>query len=290
MYSPDSLYVRWVKVVLQKGPGAYREGSMPTTLSDVRGGPDSAEAGITERTDDGEADSLAHGEIVDGELAARGKNLKMTPAKVLRLVAGALPALLVATIIPLTLFYSVSAAAGMKAGIVASLAWAYLMLGRQILTTKRMSGLLVITAFTLTVRCVTWVIHQSTFTYFAVPVLETIGMGALFVVTLAMGRPLLVSLARDFVPSLGDHLSHDKHQRLVRHLSCVWGIVYLGSASTSAVLLITQNIHWFLLLHQMSGWMWTGTGLAFSFAYGRRHAKELFHVATSGLRANVATA
>jgi hypothetical protein len=261
---------------------------MATTLSDVRGGPDSAIAGNSARTDDREADPLGHAHFLDEELEARGKNLRVTPAKVLRLIGGALPALLVATIIPLSLFYSVSAAAGMKAGIVASLAWAYLMLGRQILTTKRMSGLLLITSFTLTVRCVTWVIHQSTFTYFAVPVLETIGMGALFVVTLAMGRPLLVSLARDFVPSLGDHLSRDKHQRLVRHLSCVWGCVYLGSACTSAVLLMTQNIHWFLLLHQFSGWMWTGTGLTFSFLYGRRHAKELFAIATGHMRTSIA--
>ena len=257
---------------------------MPTTLMEVRGGPDSAQAGILTSTDDGEAGPLGYVEPSDQELLARGKNLKVTPAKVFRLISGALPALLVATIIPLSLFYVMSAAAGMKAGIVASLAWAYLMLGRQILVSRRMSGLLIITAFTLTIRCVTWVVHQSTFTYFAVPVVETIGMGALFVVTLAIGKPLLVNLARDFVPSLGDHLAHHKHQRLVRHLSCVWGLVYLGSACTSAVLLTTQNIHWFLLLHQMSGWIWTGSGLAISFLYGRRHAKELFSMATSGLR------
>lgn len=262
---------------------------MPTTLSLVRGGPDSAEAGYHTSTDYREADPLGYVDLPNNESSTRG-NLQVTPRKVMRLIAGAFPALLVATIIPLSLFYSVSAAAGMKAGIIASLAWAYLMLGRQIITTKRMSGLLIITAFTLTIRCVTWVIHQSTFTYFAVPVVETIGMGALFVVTLALGRPLLVNLARDFVPSLGDHLEHDQHRRLVRHLSCVWGFVYFGSACTSAVLLSTQNIHWFLLLHQVSGWMWTGTGLTFSFLYGRRHAKDLFHLATSGFRPALAAA
>ena len=262
---------------------------MPITLGEVRGELVFAPAGVQAATVDGEV-QVGLGDLFDEESSAGGNNLNVTFSKVLRLVEGALPAMLVATIIPLSLFYTVSAAAGMKAGIVASLAWAYLMLGRQILTTRRMSGLLIITAFTLTVRCVTWVVHQSTFTYFAVPVVETIGMGALFVVTLAMGRPLLVNLARDFVPTLGDHLNHEEHQRLVRHLSCAWGLVYLGSACTSGILLTTQNIHWFLLLHQMSGWMWTGTGLVFSFLYGRRHAKELFHVATTGLRPSFAAA
>lgn len=206
-----------------------------------------------------------------------------TLRKVLHIAGGALPAITIATLIPLSLFYGVSALAGMKAGIVASLAWAYLMLGRQLIRSRRMSGVLTITAFTLTVRCITWVVHQSAFTYFVVPVFETIGMSLLFVVTLALGRPLLVSLARDFVPSVGDRLAHSDHKRLVRDLSCVWGAVYLGSATSSAVLLQTQSMHLFLLLHQMSGWIWTGSGLLVTFLYARRHAQELMAVATSGL-------
>jgi hypothetical protein len=154
------------------------------------------------------------------------------------------------------------------------------MLGRQLLMSRRMSGLLMVTALTLTIRCIAWGVHQSTFTYFAVPVVETLGMGALFVITLALGRPLLVSLARDFVPSLGDHLGRVRYRLLVRRLSCLWGAVYLGSACTSAALLGTLNIHWFLLLHQASGWVWTGAGVAVSVAYGRRHGQELFVIAT----------
>ena len=220
----------------------------------------------------------------DHELEATESVNLSVRSKVLHIVSGALPAITVATVIPLALFYGVSAVAGMKAGIVASLAWAYLMLGRQIIRSRRMSGVLTITAFTLTVRCITWVVHQSAFTYFVVPVFETIGMSLLFVVTLAMGRPLLVSLARDFVPSLGDRLGHSDHKRLVRDLSCVWGAVYLGSATSSAVLLQTQSMHLFLVLHQMSGWVWTGSGIVVTFLYARRHAQELMAVATSNLR------
>ncbi|HET7523076.1 MAG TPA: VC0807 family protein [Acidimicrobiales bacterium] len=226
----------------------------------------------------------------EGDPTPSGEREDVNPAgmsvarKVRHIVSGALPAMTVATVIPLSLFYGVSAFAGMKAGIVASLAWAYLMLGRQILLSRRMSGVLTITAFTLTVRCITWVVHQSAFTYFVVPVFETIGMSLLFVVTLALGRPLLVSLARDFVPSLGDRLSHSDHKRLVRDLSCVWGAVYLGSATSSAVLLQTQSMHLFLLLHQMSGWIWTGSGVLVTVLYARRHAQELMTVATSNLR------
>ncbi|MDQ6783970.1 MAG: hypothetical protein M3063_11100 [Actinomycetota bacterium] len=207
--------------------------------------------------------------------------------RVLHVVRGALPAVMTATLIPLALFYGVSAVADMKAGIVTSLAWAYLVLARQFYTSRRASGLLMITAFTLTVRCLTWSLHQTTFTYFSVPVAETVGIGTLFVATLAVGRPLLVSLARDFVPALGDRLTHGTHRRLVRHLSWVWALVYIGSAATSAMLLLTQDIHWFLLFHQASSWTWVAAGLVATFAYGRRHGKELLALATTGMSAFV---
>jgi hypothetical protein len=200
-----------------------------------------------------------------------------------RLVWGAVPAITVATVIPLGLFYGVSWLAGMRAGIIASLVWAWAMLLRQMVGGRKLSGLLILTAATLSIRCVTWVVHQSTFTYFAVPVAETVAMSALFIATLILGKPLLVSLARDFVPSLGDHLAREKYRPLVRRLSCVWGLVYLGSAASSALLLTTQNLHLFLLLHQLSGWFWTGSGLLISVLYGRRHGKELIALAHAGL-------
>jgi uncharacterized membrane protein len=170
-----------------------------------------------------------------------------------------------------------------RAGIIASLAWAWAMLLHQFTTSRKVSGLLIITAATLTIRCVTWVVHQSTFTYFAVPVAETVAMSLLFIGTLAIGKPLLVSLARDFVPSLGDHLGTQRYRKVVRNLSMVWGGVYLGSAASSGLLLSTQSLHWFLLLHQLSGWFWTGSGLAISILYGRRNCKDLIAIAHAGL-------
>ena len=68
----------------------------------------------------------------------------------------------------------------------------------------------------------------------------------------------------------------------------MWGLVYLGSAATSAMLLTTQNIHWFLLFHQASSWTWVAAGLAVSFVYGRRHGKELLSLATAGISARTA--
>ena len=204
--------------------------------------------------------------------------------QVVRIAGGAAPAVVVATLIPLSLFYSMSAAAGTRAGMFASLIWAYGLLAIQFWRRRTLSGLLTLTALTLTIRCVTWGINQSTFTYFAVPVVETIVTSALFIGTLLVGRPLLVSLARDFVPSLADHLVGDSYRRQVRHLSCVWAAVYLGSALTSGFLLTTQDLHWFLLLHQASGWIWMSGGILVTFLYGRRHAGDLLvHVMNTGL-------
>ena len=201
-----------------------------------------------------------------------------------RLLWGAVPAITVATIVPLALFYGVSALTGsLKPGIIASLSWAWVMLIRQIMTKGRISGLLTLTAITLTIRCVTWAVHQSTFTYFAVPVAETVVVGTLFVATMALGRPLLLNLAHDFVPSLAGHLAMERYRPLVRRMSLLWGAVYLGSAATSAILLSTQSMHWFLLMHQFSGWCWTGSGIGLSMLYGRHHARELFALVHAGV-------
>ena len=205
------------------------------------------------------------------------------------LLWGAVPAVTVATIIPLALFYGVSGITGsLKPGIIASLTWAWVMLIRQVMSKGRISGLLSLTAITLTIRCVTWAVHQSTFTYFAVPVAETVVVGTLFVATMAIGRPLLVNLAHDFVPSLAEHLGMEKYRPLVRRMSLLWGVIYLGSAATSAILLSTQSMHWFLLMHQFSGWAWTGSGIGLSMLYGRHHAKELFALVHAGVAAPLA--
>lgn len=226
------------------------------------------------------------GPMTDSQTADRDPAGPSLLRRYAKLLWGAVPAITVATIIPLALFYGVSALTGsLKPGIIASLTWAWVMLIRQIMTKGRISGLLTLTAITLTIRCVTWALHQSTFTYFAVPVAETVVVGTLFVATMALGRPLLVNLAHDFVPSLAEHLAMDKYQPLVRRMSLLWGAVYLGSAATSAILLSTQSMHWFLLMHQFSGWMWTGSGIGLSMLYGRHHAKELFALVHAGVAA-----
>jgi hypothetical protein len=48
------------------------------------------------------------------------------------------------------------------------------------------------------------------------------------------------------------------------------------------MLLLTQNIRWFLLYHQISSWTWVGAGLLVTVAYARRHGSELLHLATTG--------
>jgi hypothetical protein len=42
------------------------------------------------------------------------------------------------------------------------------------------------TASALTARSVAWAIHQATFTYFFVPVVESVVMAGIFLVTLAI--------------------------------------------------------------------------------------------------------
>ena len=109
------------------------------------------------------------------------------------------------------------------------------------------------TMFMVTLRAVAAVASGHTFAYFVVPVVETSRFsGLLFLVTMFTSEPLIVRLARDFVPHLADDLAG--RRRLIRSLSAVWTLTYLASGSTTLLLLVTQSIPVYVTAHELAGW------------------------------------
>jgi intracellular septation protein A len=189
------------------------------------------------------------------------------------LFRGALPALAVATLIPLALFYVVLAAGGVPWAIVVSIAYAYGVAMYQYFRRRRVSGMLVMTVFMATLKGVAAVVSGHMMVYFAVPVLETAGFGLMFAATMFSSEPLVVRLARDLVPHAADDLAC--RQALTKHLSLVWTATYLASGATTLVLLTTVPLPIYLGAHTLTGWFWTGSGLALSLSLVRRRASSL---------------
>jgi hypothetical protein len=191
----------------------------------------------------------------------------------LSVVRGALPALTIATFIPMGLFYLCLFLGSVDIAIAVSVAYAYSVGAWQYRRRPRVSGMLVITIFMVTVRAAATAASGSSFLYFVIPVAETVGFGLLFVASLATRECLVVRLARDVVPHVAEDLA--ERVRLCRFLSLVWALVYIGSGSTTFVLLMTQPLPVYLGAHQIAGWMWTGLGIVTSVAVCRWRARGL---------------
>lgn len=191
----------------------------------------------------------------------------------LRLARGALPAVLVATVIPLTLFYAALAAGSVLWAIVVSLVYAYGVAGYQYLRRRRVSGMLMMTVFMATLKAVSALATGQAVLYFAIPVVETAGFGLMFLATMFSAEPLVVRLARDLVPHVADGIA--ERRSLVRTLSLVWTVTYVGSGATTLALLLSVPLPVFLGAHTLSGWLWTSSGALSSVLICRRRARGL---------------
>jgi hypothetical protein len=189
------------------------------------------------------------------------------------LVRGALPALAVATLIPLGLFYLAMSLGSVDIAIGLSVVYAYGAGLWQHVRRPRVSGMLMVTIFMVTVRSLAVLASGRPFFYFVAPVIETVGFGLLFVASLASRECLIVRLARDVVPSVAGDLA--ERARLCRLLSAIWAMTYIGSGATTFVLLVTQPLPVYLGAHQLTGWAWNGAGLTASLLLCRWRARGL---------------
>jgi intracellular septation protein A len=194
-----------------------------------------------------------------------------------RFAKAAFPALAVATLIPLGLFYLALLFGSVDIAIAVQVIYAYTAGVVQYVRRRRVSGMLTVTIFMVTVRVLAVALSGRPFFYFAAPVVETVGFGMLFVLSLLTRESLIVRLARDVVPDLADDLA--ARVGLCRGLSAVWALAYIGSGLTTFLLLVTQPLPIYLAAHQLTGWAWTGSGIAISLVLCRWRAGGLFSAA-----------
>lgn len=191
-----------------------------------------------------------------------------------------MPAVLVATLIPLALFYLVLSAGSVLWAIGVSVVYAYTVAIYQHLRRRRVSGMVFMTVLMATLKAVTAVASGHPLLYFAIPAIETAAFGLTFLATMFSREPLVVRLARDLVPGAAEELS--TRRTLVRSLSLVWTFTYLGSGATTLVLLVTTPMRVFLGAHTLTGWFWTGSAALASVLICRARASGLLTLACAG--------
>lgn len=187
----------------------------------------------------------------------------MTPPAAILARAGS--TLLVASVIPMGIFYASMSLFGLKAAIGATLAWYYGGLLRRLMLRRPVLGAAVLGTGLMTLRAVITFWTGSAFLFFLQPVAGTVLTATTFAVTALAGRPLLERLVHDFVPMpplLSERL---RANRYFSYTSMLWCAMYLTNAVGTVWLLTNSSLGGFLLLKTLLSPALTGATIGVSY-------------------------
>lgn len=168
--------------------------------------------------------------------------------------------LLVAVVVPATLFYTFLTTVGMTPAIVSAMVWTYAAIGWRYVTKRPVSGLLLIMATVLTIRSVFTLSTGNTFVYFLQPLVSDGSLALLFLASLATARPVVARVAGDFYPMDGRLAALPRVRRLFRRLTAMWAAVCLAKGLVGLWLLLSLSTENFVLVKSIA--MVGMTGLA----------------------------
>lgn len=160
--------------------------------------------------------------------------------------------IVVACAVPAALFYGVLVVSGVWVAIGTALCWQYGALAWRAMTGRRTSGLLVFAAAVMTGRTLISFAADSPFLYFLQPVVTDCLIGSAFLASLFASRTIVSRLAGDFYPMTDDVAARPGIQRLFRLLTAMWALLYLGKASLTLWLLLSQSLETFVLVKSVS--------------------------------------
>jgi hypothetical protein len=182
----------------------------------------------------------------------------------------ALPHVLEGTVVPLVLFLLTLRLVGVWGAVLIGLGWTYTAVARRLLTGRRVPGILVLGAVTLTARTVVAMISGSVVVYFLQPTLGTALVAGAFLLSVPLGRPLAQRLARDFCPIPEDVLANTHVRQFFRQVTLLWAVTQLANASVTLWLLFSESLATFLIAKTLVSWGLTGSAIVISTIWFRR--------------------
>lgn len=184
------------------------------------------------------------------------------------------PRLIEASLIPSALFYCCLVLVGIGAAYAAALFWLYAAVGSRLLRRRPVPPLLVLGAIGITVRTTVSIASGSTFVYFVQPVLTSLVVGCVFLLSVAAGRPMVQALALEFWPLTPEMLAHPAVVRLLRRLTYLWAGVNFAVGAATLTLLVVLPLPMFVAVKQAVAWTITGGGIAVTIDRAVRTARR----------------
>lgn len=161
-------------------------------------------------------------------------------------------------LVPTSLLFILLHTVGLVAALVAVLGWCVVTVAVRWMSGKHMPGTLLLCVGMLCGRAALALILSSALVYLLQPVVGSALMSVLFLGSAAVGRPITIRLARDFV-ALPAHLFHRRGvRRVFTQVACLWGVSRMVDAAMSLGFL-----HWGLDAGLLSRGLFSGvlTGL-----------------------------
>ncbi|MEZ5097200.1 MAG: VC0807 family protein [Nocardioides sp.] len=168
-------------------------------------------------------------------------------------VRHSLPNVIEGKVVPIVLFLGLLELVGVTAALLGALAWSVLALARRYLLGKRVTGLLVLTTVGLGARTVAALLTGSLLVNFLQPTITTALVGAAFVVSVVVGRPLAERLVLDFVPIEEQARSHPTLQRFFRQVTLWWGFTSAVNFAITLWLLLSRSPTTFVVVKSFLG-------------------------------------
>jgi hypothetical protein len=154
--------------------------------------------------------------------------------------------LLMANVVPGTLFYVCFRAGNIWLALGAALAWCYGAIAWRLSTRRPASGLLWLVVVGLSARSAVAFDSGSTFIYFLQPALSDVLISLVFLASLASARPVVARLAADFYPMSHEIAQRPRVQRLFWNLTLLWAGICLVKAATTIWMLHALTLGSFL--------------------------------------------
>jgi hypothetical protein len=177
-------------------------------------------------------------------------------------VARSAPRIIEASLIPSALFYCSLVLIGIGAAYAVAILWLYGIVATRLIRRRRVSPLLILAAVGITIRTIVAVASGSTFVYFLQQVAGSLVVGCVFLVSVALRRPIVESLALDFWPLTPEMRAHPSVVRLLRRLTFLWAGVNLAIFAATLTLLLVLPLPAYVALKQPVAWSITAAGIA----------------------------
>jgi uncharacterized membrane protein len=184
------------------------------------------------------------------------------------------PHVIEASLIPTALFYCGLAAIGLGAAYAAALVWVYAAATSRLVRHRPVPPLLVLGLIGVTVRTTVAFASGSSFLYFAQPILSSVVMGCVFLVSVAVGRPMVERLALEFWPLTTEQLDHPAVSRLLRNLTFLWAGVNLAIGATTMTMLLVLPLVAYVALKQVVSLTLMGAGIGVTIDRAVRTARR----------------